>query len=122
LKATIFTEKINGNPIDYWYKDIDHVLKYMVNSVSACQDLEDLERLDMSLGGDHGQGAFTLMALLALRYKEESGKESKYLALQIGQIESAADSVEILKPLVDRLEAGLLRMRPYSEGRRRNEE
>jgi hypothetical protein len=35
LKATIFTEKINGNPIDYRYKDIDHVLKHMVNSASA---------------------------------------------------------------------------------------
>jgi hypothetical protein len=38
-----------------------------------------------------------LLALLALRYKEEPGKESKYLALQIGQIESAADSVHIFK-------------------------
>jgi hypothetical protein len=56
------------------------------------------------------------MALLALRYKEESGKESKYVALQIGQIESTADSVEILKPLIDRLEDGLLHMRPDSEG------
>jgi hypothetical protein len=88
----------------------------MVNSASAFGDLEDLERLDMSLGGDHGQGAFTFMALVALRYKAESGKESKYLALQIGQIESAADSSEILKPLVARLEAGLLRMHPDKEG------
>jgi hypothetical protein len=116
FKATTFTEKINGNTIDYWYKDIDHVLKHMVDSASAFEDLKDLDRMDMSLGGDHGQGAFTFMALLALRYTKESGKESKYLALQIGQIESAADSFEILKPLVDRLEAGLLRMCPDKEG------
>jgi hypothetical protein len=31
FKTAIFTEKINGNPIDYWYKDIDHVLKHRVN-------------------------------------------------------------------------------------------
>jgi hypothetical protein len=116
FKATTFAERINGNSIDYWYKDIDHVLKHMANEASAFEDVKDLERLDMSLGGDHGQGAFSFMALLALRYKKESGKESKYFAVQIGQIESAADSSEILKPLVDRLEAGLLRMYPDKEG------
>ena len=45
FKATIFTEKINGNTIDYWNNDIDHVLNHMVNSASTFEDLEDVERL-----------------------------------------------------------------------------
>jgi hypothetical protein len=116
FRATTFEEVIDGKNIHYWYKDVDEVLKHMVKHASAFEDIKDIESMDMSLGGDHGKGAFTYMALLAIRYKKESKIESKYLAMQIGQIDSAADSAEILKPLVKRLEAGLLRMKPDENG------
>jgi hypothetical protein len=88
-----------------------------VATVSSFSDPEDVERIDMPLGSDHGQGAFTFMALLTVRYTKKSKKDgSKYLAMQIGQIESEVDSVEMLKPLVATIEKGVRRIKPTNEG------
>jgi hypothetical protein len=66
--------------------------------------------MEISLGGDHGKGKFAFLAVDVIRYKADSvrGQKSKIMDFKIGQIDHGSDSVELLRPLLQLLEPGVL--------------
>jgi hypothetical protein len=105
-----FELQIGGKRLLYAYRDVDTMLNNYINTASALSDLEDVSHLELALGGDYGKGAFTFLAVVFIRYSNE--KKCNIFEMQVGQIDSASDSAEILKPLLAKHEVGLQRMKP----------
>jgi hypothetical protein len=59
----------------------------------------------LALGGYQGKGAFTFLAVLFLRYRK--CKKVSIFEMQVGQIDSASNSAEILKPSMEKLEESI---------------
>ena len=55
----------------------------------------EIDKLELLLGGDHGKGAFTFMFVIVVRYKD-STRAPMIVELQLGQIDSTKDSMELL--------------------------
>ena len=64
-----------------------------------------IETMEIMLGGDHGKGSFTFLATLVIRFEDKL--DPYILEMQVGEIASAQALVELLKPLVKKLEEGL---------------
>ena len=90
------------------------MLNHYLNTASALSDLEDVLHLELALGGNHGKGAFTFLAVVFVRYS--NGNKCNIFEMQVGQIDSASDSAEILKPLLEKLEVALQQMKPDGNG------
>jgi hypothetical protein len=60
-----------------------------------------ISKFELTLGGDHGKGAFTFLACLIIRFAD--GSDPKEIELQIGEIGSETDTMEVLQPLVNKL-------------------
>jgi hypothetical protein len=114
IPFTTFEKKIDGKRILYSYRDIDTMLTHAINTALALRDLDDIAHAELALGGDHGKGAFTFLAVLFLRYT--NGKKVSIFEMQVGQINSASDSAEILKPLIEKLEESIRRIDPDANG------
>ena len=73
------TEKneIDGKQVLYSWKDLCEVLQFYEDIL--VHDTEQIEKMEISLGGDHGKGKFSFVALVIVRYKKEYNRESKIL-------------------------------------------
>jgi hypothetical protein len=67
---------------------------------------KEVEKLELLLGGDHGKGAFTFLFVIVVRYKDPT-QAPMIVELQLGQIDSTEDSMELLRPLLDGMMPGL---------------
>jgi hypothetical protein len=91
---------------------------WSVHDVFQCYGrtiLEDrhnkIDKLKLLLGGDHGKGAFTFLFVILVRYKD-STRAPMIVELQVGQIDSTKDSMELLWPLLDDMNPGLKKLMP----------
>jgi hypothetical protein len=71
---------------------------------------ERIDRIEILLGGDHGKGAMTFLAVLIVRYQAK--KNPKIIELQIGQVDSSKDTMELLRTIVARITPGISRLKP----------
>jgi hypothetical protein len=78
------------------------MLSHAINTASALHELDAVSHAELTLGGDHGTGCFTYLAVLFVRYR--SSKKVSIFEMQVRKIDSASDSAEILKPLIQKLE------------------
>ena len=78
-------------------------------------NMDDIEKIEICLGGDHGKGKFTFVAMIIVRYINKQ-RASKIFEFQIGQIDHGGDTVELLEPLLSRLEKGIKRLKPDKNG------
>jgi hypothetical protein len=85
IPFTTFEKKIDGKRICNSFRDIDTMLTHAINTASALRDLDDVSHAELALGGDHGKGAFTFLAVLFLRYR--NGKKVSIFEMQVGQID-----------------------------------
>jgi hypothetical protein len=76
---------------------------------------KEIDKLELLLGGDHGKGAFTFLFVIVVRYKDVT-RAPMIVELQLGQIDSTEDSMELLWPLLDYMMAGLKELMPSKEG------
>jgi hypothetical protein len=76
----------------------------------------EIEKLELLLGGDHGKGAFTFLFAIVVRYKDPT-RAPMIVELQLGQIDSTEDSMELLRPLLDAMMPGLNQLMPFKEGK-----
>jgi hypothetical protein len=108
-----FTETFKGKKVLYSFRDVsklfDFYLPEMLESFK-----KEIDKLELTLGGDHGKGAFTFLACLIIRFTD--GSDPKVMEFQIGEIDSETDSMELLLPLVKKLEVGLKSMNPEGDG------
>jgi hypothetical protein len=70
--------------------------------------------LELALGGNHVKGAFAFLAVVFMLYY--NGKKCKISKMQAEQIDSASDSAEIRKPLLEKLKVCLQTMKLDGNG------
>ena len=109
-----FTKTFSGKKVLYSYRDITVLLKFYLPQIVGSFN-KTIHKMDLTLGGDHGKGAFTFIACLIIRF-EDPLEEPQVLEFQIGEIDSEKDSMELLLPLVEKIGEGLLSMNPKGEG------
>jgi hypothetical protein len=85
------------------FRDLAKLLEFYLPELMASFK-KAISKLELTLRGDHGKGAFTFLACLIVRF--EDGSDSVEIELQIGEIGSEIDTMEVLQPLVDKI--GLL--------------
>jgi hypothetical protein len=93
-----FTKTFNGRKVLYLYRDITLLLKFYLPQMLGSFN-KKIDKMEMTLGGHHGKGAFTFIACLILPF-EDPLEELQVLEFQIGEIDSEKDSMELLLPLL----------------------
>jgi hypothetical protein len=114
VKFETFTKTFKGRKVLYSYRDITVLLEFYLPQMLGSFN-KTIDKMELTLGGDHGKGAFTFIACLIIRF-EDPLEEPQVLEFQIGEIDSEKDSMELLLPLVEKLGEGLLSMNPKGEG------
>ena len=69
-------------------------------------DLDEINNIEVCLGGDHGKGAFSFMCAVIVWYSANN-RNAKVFEFQIGQIESTKDKIELLQPLMEKMKPGV---------------
>jgi hypothetical protein len=98
----------------YSYRGVTMLLEFYLPQMLGSFS-KNVEKMELTLGGDHGKGTFTFIACLIVRFEDPS-EEPQVLEFQIGEIDSEKDSMKLLLPLVEKLGEGLLSMNPKGEG------
>ena len=75
-----------------------------------------IAKINICLGGDNGKGKFMFSAVIVVRFHDNLIKEAIDHVYQIGQIDDPEDSVELLQPLLLRLEEGIKDAMNVEEG------
>ena len=73
----------------YSWKDLSIVIEFYLDTILG-NNPDDIYKIEICLGGDHGKGKFTFTALVIIRYKQPIGNKEKkpnILEFQIGQID-----------------------------------
>jgi hypothetical protein len=109
-----FTKSFNGRKVLYLYRDITVLLEFYLPQLLGSFS-KKIDKMELTLGGDHGKGAFAFIACLIVRLDNPS-EAPQVLEFQIGEIDSEKDSMELRLPLVEKLGEGLLSMNPKGEG------
>ena len=107
-----FDGEKNKSKIRYFWKDASEVFKH--HSKLFFQHRDEIKHLELLFGGDHGQGAFSFLMVVIVRYSTDR-EDDKY-ELQLGEIDSTKDCVEILEPLLQMLEPGIKALQMNKEG------
>ena len=105
-----FTKTFNGKKALYSFRNIVTLLEFYLPQMLGSFN-KNIENTELTLGGDHGKGAFTFIACLIICF-EDPLEEAHVLEFQIGKIHSEKDSMELHLLLVDKLGEGLLSMNP----------
>jgi hypothetical protein len=108
-----FTKNFNGNKALYSYWDITMLLEFYLPQMLGSFN-KKINKMKLTLGGDHGKGYYTFIACLIVQF-DDPLEEPQVLEFQIGEIDSEKDSMELLLPLVKKLGEGLLSMNPKGE-------
>ncbi|KAL7564736.1 hypothetical protein ACA910_010147 [Epithemia clementina (nom. ined.)] len=103
--------------VQYSWKDLSTVVKFY-SSMLFMPPFDDIEKIEISLGGNHGKGKFSFVAIIIIGYRKNknANKEDKVVELQIGQIDDSSDKLELLRPLLSRLETSVRRMNLLQNG------
>jgi hypothetical protein len=96
-----FHEEFGGKKILYSYRDLPQLLEFYLPELLESFE-KTISKFELTLGGDHGKGAFTFLACCINRFAD--GSDPLEIELQIGEIGSETDTMEVLQPLlVDKL-------------------
>jgi hypothetical protein len=74
----------------------------------------NITKCELSLGENHGKGAFTFLAVLFVRYQDPL-EPPTILEFQIGEMSSMTDLVELLRQMTRKLEISLLKLSPKGQ-------
>jgi hypothetical protein len=76
----------------YSYRDLAQLLEFYLPELLESFE-EAISKFELTLGGDHGKGAFTFLACLMIGFAD--GSDFLEIELQIGEIGSETDTVEV---------------------------
>ena len=80
--------------IEYWYKaPADMLVRYAQNILSM-ENVQDLECVDYTVGGDHGKGRFRMILKVILRYSDN--KPPFYKLFLIACVDYSEDGIDVL--------------------------
>ena len=94
LTGSIETEQ--KEKISYWYKLVDEHFNHEIGDLIG-NDLsfpQNLSKVDIVVGGDHGKGRFRLVLMIFLRSKNGITRSRRFV---IGEIKCKKDYSEILR-------------------------
>ena len=83
--------------IPFWYKEPHLLLQHQVNVIIKPEDLGDLKRVDLAVGGDSGGGFFRTMLKDLFRF---NSKQSTSRIFQIASVSYSKDDIEVFKKTV----------------------
>jgi hypothetical protein len=84
--------------VSYWWKQPDLLLKHQLNQMVNLADLDGLQHVDISLGGDHRVGRFRV--LLKVLFRFSNGKPSITKRFEIANESHSSDDIDILNKTV----------------------
>jgi hypothetical protein len=84
IRFKTFELQIDGEGLLYAYRNVNTMLNHYLNTASAISDLEDVSYMELALGGDHGKGALTFLAVVFVRYL--NGKSATYLRCKLDKL------------------------------------
>ena len=98
-----YEDPVTGKTIHFWTKPIATLLEvsvatYTQERAATNPALNNLESIDVVLGGDHGQGKFRSVIKIILR--DDIGKSVDTLVMKVGHIDCTKDTYDILKSSV----------------------
>lgn len=91
---------IDGKNVFFWHKDISEVVVHRIKlelKHRGPQFLSQYNVLDVVLGGDHGARRFRAAVKLIFRRKDQPDVKTTSIILQVGHIDTAKDTYEILQ-------------------------
>lgn len=96
--------KEDGKPtkkIEWWWKPIDkiveeHLKKWFSVRRRRGRNAQNLDRVAVVLGGDHGQGAFIMIVKIILYFKDGDKVKTEKLQLNVGHVNCRKDNYDIL--------------------------
>jgi hypothetical protein len=99
--------------VPFWFKRPDELLQNQLRELLKAEEVRDLKRVDLTVGGDSGGGHFRMMLKVLLRYR--SGKTTSRI-FQIASVCFAKDKISVFKKtVIDPIGVGL---KNISEGQR----
>jgi hypothetical protein len=81
-----FMKTLNGRKVLYSYRNVTMLLEFYLPQMLGSFS-KNIEKMELTLGGDHGKGAFTFIACQIVRFEDPS-EEPQVLEFQIGEIDS----------------------------------
>ena len=95
--------KEDGKPtekIEWWYKPVDkvvaaHLKKWFSVRRRKGRRAQDLDRVAIVLGGDHGQGAFIMIVKIILYFKNEDKIKTEMHQLDVGHVDCRKDQITL---------------------------
>jgi hypothetical protein len=109
IPYTTIDREMDEKKIAYSYRSAHDLFKCYGKTIFNQPNYNETETLEV-------KGAFTFLLVIVVRYKNEA-HDPMFLELQIGQIDSAFDSMELLRPLLHDMEPGLQKLKPSKEGK-----
>ena len=92
------------------WRDLYELIKKYSSEIF--DDLPNISRVEILLGGDHGKGAMNFVAVIIVRYKLSEINKPKIIELQIGQVDHSKDTMELLNVIVSKITPGINRLCP----------
>ena len=87
--------------IEWWYKPVDKVVEAHLKKVFGKRrrrgrNAQDLDRVAIVIGGDHGQGAFIMIVKIMLYFKDGDKIKTESHQLDVGHVDCRKDNYEVL--------------------------
>jgi len=105
---------VEGKEVFFWYKKIDEVVAHRVKlelQFHGKNFAEQCDHVDVVFGGDHGARRFRAVVQVIFRSKNNANVPTSSITLQVGHINAAKDTYEVLEGTVAReLNEGLWRI------------
>jgi hypothetical protein len=83
--------------IPFWYKLPDQLMKHQLKSMVTAEQLEGLQRVDFTIGGDRGGSKFWMALKCLLRF---SDRPTISKVFQIASVSHSKDDISILQSMV----------------------
>ena len=106
---TVDVKDYGVKKILFSWRDLDKLLQSYATELF--QNLMNIRKLEILLGGDHGKGALNFLAVVIVQYNDAES-EPKIIELQIYQLDHAKDTIHLLKHLVNKITPGIVRLEP----------
>ena len=87
-----------GRHATIWCRLLSDVLEHEFKKLDDAA-LNDVEVIEICLGGDHGKGAYVFMEICIIRRKNIA-KEPHRIEIKLGEIEEPKDSLDYIKELL----------------------
>ena len=94
----------DGRIVQLWHRSLNDMLQFYVKEFED-QNLSNVNSIEICLGGDHGKGSHSFLGIILIRCLD--GKDTHRLEVKLGETNEEKDSIDYLKPLLERTNYGL---------------